>query len=332
MTSFNPLYVVQELSARCYAGCRGCFRGFIHGPLDGDMTEDVFEAAKVGIPSGTMILPQFHGESLLHPQFDYFMKRYADLDLRVSIPVSAAAGEKHLPLLVSEGTPCYVVIVSVDGLQHQTHAFRRGSISLARAERFVRLLLDGRGERKTPSIAVRWVEGGQSEIEFEYYLRKWLFEVGVDFVLRSKMFTYGDEHGSRPILDRGRCHALLEGAPVVLFNGDVLLCERTIDRERFVLGNVLSDSWEKMMDRRDALVGNYPDDEPCTYCSAAYLLTGMKGVMQFRHVESSLDIAPVFVHSDHSQEYYSLKQDWSGINWKLRTETELQRLEYGAGE
>ena len=45
MTAFKPLYVVMELSARCYSSCQGCFRNFVTGPFDGDMSEEVFEKA-----------------------------------------------------------------------------------------------------------------------------------------------------------------------------------------------------------------------------------------------------------------------------------------------
>src|SRR5512146_499176 len=212
----NPLYVVEELSARCHAGCRGCFRTFVTGPRDGDMSREVFEAANHGIPRGTMILPNFHGESLLHPDFEYFIQRYRELGLRVSIPVSGGAGFRHLECLTSENTPVYVLILSIDGFDPRTHAVRRGSITLPRASGFVDRALELRGSRSDPWIAVRWVEGGQSEREFELYLEHWLFEKKVDFVLRSRLFNYGSDLGSSPALGSHTCRSLLEGNPVVL--------------------------------------------------------------------------------------------------------------------
>jgi radical SAM protein with 4Fe4S-binding SPASM domain len=319
MTKFKPLYVVQELSARCYAGCPGCFREFVKGPRDGDMSEEIFEAAVKDLPPGLMVLPTFHGESLLHPRFEYFMRRYRDLNLRVSIPTSGLVGTKYIPTLVGENTPVYVLIVSVDGFQAATHAFRRGRISLTRAEGFLETCLSERGERKTPMIAVRWVEGGQSEIEFESYLRRWLFEKKVDFVLRSRMFNYGSPLCSRPI---GRCRSLIEGNPVVLFNGDVLLCERVVDREKYVLGNVLNETLPNLMKHREEMVGDYPNAEPCKSCSAAYLLAGLRGMLWLRHHLNVEDAQTIYVHSDHSQTYYSLVRNWSGINWSLKTERE----------
>jgi MoaA/NifB/PqqE/SkfB family radical SAM enzyme len=314
---FKPLYVVQELSARCYAGCPGCFRTFVKGPRDGDMTPECFEAGLRGIPAGTMILPQFHGESLLHPEFPKMLTRYRELGLRVSIPVSASAGHRYIPLLVGPDSPVYILIVSIDGFLPETHAVRRGSITLERAEEFARECVRTRERRPSPLIAVRWVDGEQSEIEFERYLKKWLFEEGVDFVLRSRLFNYGSEMNSAPI---GRCLALEEGAPVILFNGDVLLCERTADRERCVLGNVFKESWDDLMSHRETIVKR---ENPCARCSAAYLLTGVRGMIWFRSMDSISEGQTIYIHSDHSQTFYSLKREWKGISWELQKEREL---------
>ena len=313
---FAPLYVVQELSARCYAGCAGCFRNFVSGPRDGDMSREIFDATLAGIPPGTMILPQFHGESLLHPDLEYFLEEYKCAGLRVSMPASCGAGTKYIPALTASESPVYILILSVDGFCEHSQGVRRGKITLAHAEKFVEACLAARGERKSPWIAVRWVENGQSEREFELYLRKWLFDYEVDFVLRSRMFAYGEKTNSPTSLGSHRCRSLIEGNPVVLFNGDVLLCERVPDRERYVLGNVLRDSWPTLMARRAALIGDYPNEEPCKLCSAAYLLTGFKGIMELRHGEGKYS-APIYVHNDHSQTFYSLTREWSGINWSL---------------
>jgi radical SAM protein with 4Fe4S-binding SPASM domain len=161
---------------------------------------------------------------------------------------------------------------------------------------------------------VRWVENGQSEVEFEQFVKYWLFERHVDFVLRSRFFRYGDKLNSPTSISGEMCHSLQEGNPVVLFNGDVLLCERVPDRETYVLGNVLRDDWLTIMSRRTEYIEQYGKREPCRLCSAAYLLTGMKGIMQFRHG----DERQVYVHSDHSQVFFSLDKVFSGINWSLK--------------
>jgi hypothetical protein len=311
----KPLYIVEELSARCYAGCSGCFRTFVKGPLDADMTLDTFEAANRNVPRGTMILPQFHGESLLHSLFPIFLERYKELGLRVSMPVSGSAGAKYIPSLVSEKTPVYILIISVDGFSSYSHNIRRGNIDLKRAEAFVEQCISERASRSKPWIAVRWVEGGQSELEFELYLKKWLFEIGVDFILRSRMFNYGSQFNSPTNLVEKRCRALEEGAPVVLFNGDVLLCERVSDREKFVIGNVNKEDWDTILSRREAMFED--TGSPCTLCSAAYLLSGFMGMVYLRHPDNEKQGVPIYCHSDHSQVFYSLTKDWSGINWNL---------------
>jgi len=314
MEKFKPLYVVQEWSARCYAKCVGCFRSFVDGPFDGDMDNETFENANRNIPEGTMILPQFHGDSMNHKNFAHFMQRMKELKLRVSIPVSGFVGKSLIPLLVEPDTACYVYIVSMDGLCLHSYAMRRGLIPLEQAQEFVHTALELRGDRKTPWIAVRWVDNGQSEIEFEKFVKLWLFNTKVDFVLRSRYFEYGSKFNSPTYVALPqKCHSLLEGNPVVLFNGDVLLCERTPDRSKYVLGNVNKDSWETIMERRKEMTKGYPENEPCKLCSSAYVLTGTKGIVQFRHG----DDRKVYVHSDHSQTFYSLDPHWSGINWDL---------------
>jgi len=315
MNNFKPLYVVEEWSARCYAGCVGCFRGFVQGPFNGDMDRNTFENANRGIPEGTMILPQFHGDSMNHKDFEYFIHRMKDLKLRVSIPVAGFVGKKYIPLLVERDTPCYVYIVSMDGFCEHSYSMRRGKIPLKNAEDFVHEALRLRENRKVPWIAVRWVENSQSEFEFQQFVEHWLYDVGVDFVLRSRYFEYGSKFNSPVSLALPqKCHSLIEGNPVVLFNGDVLLCERTTDRSKYVIGNVDRDDWPMIMSRRDELTAGYPNNDPCKLCSAAYVLAGMKGIMQFRHG----DDRPVYVHSDHSQTFFSLDKHWSGINWSLK--------------
>jgi hypothetical protein len=312
--TFKPLYVVQEWSARCFAGCEGCFRTFVDGPFDGDMTDEIFEAANTGIPPGTMILPQFHGDSMNHKNFEHYIERMKELQLRVSIPVSGFVGKKYIPMLVAEDTPVYVYIVSMDGYCYHSYQTRRGKIPLEQASDFVYEAIEARGTRSKPWIAVRWVEGGQSEIEFEMFVKHWLFDIGVDFVLRSRLFNYGSKYNSPTSVALPQiCRSLTDGNPVVLFNGDVLLCERVNDRSKYVIGNVLHDTWPQIMDRRAELTKGYPNNESCALCSAAYVLSGSKGAMQFRHGDDRI----VYVHSDHSQTYYSLNKDWSGINWSL---------------
>jgi hypothetical protein len=278
------------------------------------MDRYTFEKANEGIPPGTMILPQFHGDSMNSKDFEYFIHRMKDLGLRVSIPVAGFVGKRLIPLLVEEGTPCYVYIVSMDGYCEHSYSMRRGKIPLKQAEEFVYNAMELRGSRKTPWISVRWVDNGQSEYEFQQFVEHWLFEVGVDFILRSRYFEYGSKYNSPVSLAWPQmCRSLVEGNPVVLFNGDVLLCERTPDRSKYILGNVNHDDWPTIMSRRDAMVAGYPENEPCKLCSSAYLLTGMKGIIQFRRG----DDRQVYVHSDHSQTFYSLDKVFAGINWSL---------------
>lgn len=155
--SFQPLYCVQELSARCYNGCPGCFREFVKGPFDGDMSEEVFEAANKGIPPGTMILPAFHGECMLAPNFEKYLRRYKELGLRVSIPTSGVAGLRHIPALVGEDSPVYILILSVDGFCEYSHNLRRGRATLDKVEAFIEQCLKARGTRLSPgSRCVSW--------------------------------------------------------------------------------------------------------------------------------------------------------------------------------
>ena len=317
LMSFQPLYVVMELSARCYAGCPGCFRTFVKGNFDADMSRETFGNALRGIPRGTMVLPQFHGESLYSKDFLYFLDEYKRTGLRVSMPASGATGRQYLRALTDEDSPCYILIMSVDGACSHSQDMRRGNITLDRVESFTNEAIALRGSHNRPWISVRWVEGGQSEVEFEHYLKYWLFTVGVDFVLRSRLFNYGSKLNSPSSLGRTKCRSLIEGNPVVLWNGDVMLCERLADREKYLLGNVNIDSWETLMSRRESVACWGADDSPCQFCSAAYLLTGFRGIMELRHPDDEKEEAPIYVHSDHSQTFYSLTKEWSGINWSL---------------
>jgi hypothetical protein len=43
----------------------------------------------------------------------------------------------------------------------------------------------------------------------------------------------------------------------------------------------------------------------------------MKGVVMLNHPESKEQEVPIYTHWDHSQQYFSLTKNWSGINWAL---------------
>jgi MoaA/NifB/PqqE/SkfB family radical SAM enzyme len=265
---------------------------------EGDMSDEVFEASLTEIDPGTMICAALHGEPMLHPKFPELLSRWKSKGLRVGLPLSGYTS-RFIPEMLSKESPVYSVLVSVDGVCDDTQASHRGNISLAKVEAFVRSCLVHRANGAF--IGVRMVQNGQSELEFELFLRHWLLEVGVDVVLRAKWSDYA--HGS-PALGE-RCHCIRDRVPTITWDGDVLLCERVPDRKLYVLGNVLKEPLSVIMERSR-------ERGCCTNCSLAIVDCGMKGTLGFRH---GPDI-PIYFHSDHYQQFYSLTKSWEGITWK----------------
>ena len=298
-------YVIQELSSRCYAGCQGCFRNAV-STADGDMTEEVFEASLEEIESGTMVCAALLGESMLNPRFPTFLRRWKEKGLRVGVPLSGYT-TRFVPQLLDADSPVYSVLVSVDGFTEETQSAHRGRISLHDAENLVNLCLNVR--RNDAFIGVRMTQNGQSEKEFELFLSHWLFDVGVDVVLRSK-WTDLSRPGSPQLGET--CHVLRDIVPTITWDGDVLLCERVPDRKKYVLGNVLKEKLSTILERRR-------EAECCRRCSLAIVDCGMKGVLTFRHGNQT----PIFVHSDHYQTFYSLKKSWTGITWEEKAFSDL---------
>jgi MoaA/NifB/PqqE/SkfB family radical SAM enzyme len=305
--------MILELSSRCTAGCAGCFRKTMDVDT-GDMPINVFEAALKGVEPDTMVCAAWLGESMLNSDYPYFMKRFKELGLPVSVPASALTTQ-FIPSLVGLDSSVYSVLVSTDGITEHSQRSHRGRITLDMVKTFVQQLKTQRGSSRIPAIGVRMVDNGQSEIEFERFLRYWLFDQKLDMVVRAKHFDLGDSTKNSPQIAE-KCHVLSRDIPVVAWNGDVHLCERVPNREDFICGNVLYDSWETIFKLRDELVKNWPDCTPCEFCSAAVVSTGMQGYMQLRHGPSTT----IYVHSDHYQTFYSLDKNWSGITWRSHDE------------
>ena len=290
-------YIVQEISSRCDAGCQNCFRTLV--PVtEGNMSREVFEASLAEVEPGTMVCGALHGESLLHPDFLFFLNRWKEKGLKVGLPLSGQT-TNYVKEIMAKESPVYSVLVSADGYYEETQAERRGNIPIWKVDRLIGRCLAHR--QKDIFIGVRMIQHGQSEVEFENFLYYLLFIEKIDAVLRANWTDY-TKKGSPRKLD---CRVITEGIPAITWDGDVLLCERVPDRKKYVLGNVLKEPLSKIWERR-----RYMDC--CDNCGLAIVPCGMKGVMQLRHGPD----VPIYVHNDHYQTFYSLKKDWSGITWK----------------
>ena len=295
-------YVIQEITSRCFGNCQGCFRKIIPDFREGDMSDEVFKASLQGIEPGTMVCGALHGEPLLHPEFPYLLQLWKARGLKIGLPLSGFTSH-HVPAMLAKDSPVYSVLVSVDGFCDDTQAAHRGCITLPMVDHFVETCLTFR--ENNAFIGVRMTQSTQSELEFELFLKHWLIEVGVDVICRAKWTDY-TKQGS-PNLGPDRCHVIRDGVPTITWDGDVLLCERVPDRKRYVLGNVLKEPLEKILTR-------VTEHDCCQYCSLAIVDCGMKGVITFRH---GPDI-PIYWHSDHYQQFFSLKQNEEGITWATR--------------
>jgi MoaA/NifB/PqqE/SkfB family radical SAM enzyme len=294
----RPSYLIQEVTSRCRAGCQSCFRTLIPDFPEGDMSDEVFDASLEGIESGTMVCGALHGEPMLHPKFPVLLERWKNRGLRIGLPLSGFT-TRFIPQMLEKDSPVYSVLVSCDGITDATQSSHRGCVSLRMVERFVDDCLYWR--RNDAFIGVRMTQNGQSEQEFELFLKHWLLKVGVDVVCRAKWTDYKVK-GSPSLGER--CHVITQGVPTITWDGDVLLCERVPDRKRYVLGNVLKEPL-------DVILTRVTEHDCCKNCSLRIVDCGMKGVMQFRHGPDT----PIYWHSDAYQQFFSLKKSESGITW-----------------
>jgi MoaA/NifB/PqqE/SkfB family radical SAM enzyme len=303
-------YLILEISSRCTAGCADCFRSDV--PTEqGDMSREVFEAALAYVPPDTMVCAALLGESMLNPDYPHFLKRMKEMRLPVSVPASALTCEM-IPYLVANDSPVYSILVSTDGITEHSQSAHRGKITLDMVKRFISELKTAKDHKLRPLIGVRMVDNGQSEMEFERYLRYWLLTQNLDMVVKARNLRLGMPRYNSPQLAE-KCRVLTKNIPAIMFNGDVLLCERVPNRKDFVIGNVLRDTWATIFARRDKLVENWPYCAPCEFCSAAVIASGFQGIVALRNAP---DI-PIYMHSDHYQTFYSLEKKWSGISWRI---------------
>ena len=69
-----PKRVTIELTNRCNRLCKGCPRNKMEYP-QGDMKWELFKSIVTQLPSSTVIVPFFRGESLLYPRFEDAMQQ-----------------------------------------------------------------------------------------------------------------------------------------------------------------------------------------------------------------------------------------------------------------
>lgn len=227
------------------------------------------------------------GESLLHPEFDRFIKYAAQKNICTGLSVN--------PVMLKEDTAerlldsgLNVLYVSLDGHDDESFMKIRGMKNEYNSSK-ERLLsfLELKNKRKAPvKVILSMINFAVNRESIEACGKYWESVPGVDMFL-SKSFTSWDgsdaavnalaEKTGTPLFDKSRVRCTMPwDSMTITWNGDVVPCCFDYDA-KYVLGNVsvstLAEIWdgENMQKLRKEFINNNVKNSLCVNCERLYM-------------------------------------------------------------
>lgn len=231
-----PRRVTVELTNHCNLNCTMCPRRFMTGPR-GFMAGSLFTRIidEIAVHPGTVLVPFFRGEALLHPDFltmiSYAKPRVGSVQLATNAtlmdPVIADA-------LVALGVD--FVSFSIDSVDPDIYGSVRRNADLGDVLRNIEYLCTMKQERnaKKPQIQVSVVETDDTAEGVEEFIRFWSGKVDRVRVYREHsrdghFGSLGGERDEGPSKSRQPCLKPFNDL-VVYWNGEVALCNHHWNR------------------------------------------------------------------------------------------------------
>lgn len=283
-----------ELTNHCVMRCVMCPRtrsmtrktGYMDFEIFARVIDELAEARGSADSEAPVWLHHF-GESLLHPEFDRFI-RYAALK-------NICTGLSVNPVMLNEdtaerllGSGLRVLYVSLDGHDDDSFMKIRGmkNAYAKSKERFQSFLEKKNAEKNPLKIILSMIDFSFNRESIEAAGKYWQTLPGVDMFL-SKSFTSWDgsdeavnalvENENRPPFDRTRVRCTIPWESMtVTWNGDVVPCCFDYNA-KYVLGNIaqsrLSGIWngEMMLNLRREFSENAVCNSLCVNCERLYM-------------------------------------------------------------
>jgi len=238
-----PRRVTVELTNHCNLNCTMCPRRYMTMP-GGFMSVSLFTRIidEMAAHPGTVLVPFFRGESLLHPEFTamiaYAKPRVGSVQLATNATLmNRAIAEALIDLEVD------FVSFSIDSADPEIYGRVRRNADLGDVLRNIEYLCTMKQERnaKKPQIQVSVVETDDTAEGVEAFIRFWSGKVDRVRVYREHsrdghFGALGGEREERPSKSRKPCLKPFNDL-VVYWNGEVALCNHDWNRTA-PLGNV----------------------------------------------------------------------------------------------
>jgi hypothetical protein len=277
----KPKWAYLELTNKCNLRCKMCSYQATHGKT-GYMSKQHFESyvnqlSEIGLD---VLYLHFGGESLLHPQFEDFLKYAIQKRDKGKI---GKVGWVDNGMLFNQAIADLVVslkvdfiIFSLDGLGQVNDGIRIGS-DYSVIEKNIKYLLNNRGAAKKPEVSLNVVDYGKTEEQKSAFYREWTPFVD-EIVLLPFMLpdnTWADKNtlseNLKTIPPPAFCHFPMEFIGIS-WDGKVNgCCQDYIFKMN--LGDATKENiqriWvgKKFQDlRKAALNHSFPKDLPCYKC------------------------------------------------------------------
>ena len=281
------------------------------------MDFDFFTSVIDRIDFDCTVVPWLNGEPLMHPRYYEMIKYITDRDIPCYITTNGTIWNEDLfgHILQREGTSCYQIIFSLDGLWDE----KSRSIEKARPgtdrevvreniQNFLNLKIYNHSPIDT---CVKICRRGQDYEEIEDYVIYWLQQPGIDFVCVGGALVDDDVDDMRVY----PCQYSDNNFMVIKSDQRVAFCayndEMTnnpdyavgvLDKTTPLLDFYNNEKYTKF--REDQRNGIF--HEPCKSCGFAYTGHGIVGVVHFRR--EGVDFGPVYYHQDYYNQFFSLKK------------------------
>ena len=308
-----PKQFIVEAINKCNLKCKYCpsieNNSFPVGQMSVDFFKSIINRIAEEAPESTVI-PWGNGEPFMHPDYADLMAYLNKKKLRYYVTTNLTIWrEDVLTELLREGSSCYQLIISMDGL------FGTDNIAKARPGtdedllhcNILKLIDLKKSLSSKTGLAFKICRRGQDYGEIEKYIQYWL-EKDIDFIIVGDALIGENELPMRT----EPCQYFDNNFMVIRWTGDVALCAYCDKAVNDLVGSygkvemtgslleIYNGFW---IEARRSLQhkGTFPS--PCETCPIAYTGVGFRGKVSFR---DNPDVE-YFYQKDYYNQFFSKK-------------------------
>jgi MoaA/NifB/PqqE/SkfB family radical SAM enzyme len=313
MELIRPKQIDIEVTSVCNLKCKLC-PSLCNDGKSGHMPLAFFKSIVDRIDWPCTVVAWLNGEPFLNPWYLEMVQYLNEKKQRFYTTTNLTIWrEDVLREILQEGSHAYQLIVSMDGL------FGSGNIAKARLgtdesvlyANIQRLLALKEELHSSVELAFKICRRGQDWGEIERYIKYWLGNNGVDFVVVGDALSGENDECMRT----EKCQYSDNNFMVVRWDGTLVTCaynDKVVNDHMLSYGrlgmddNLIETYNNKTITkfRNDQAVGNYP--KPCDTCTFAYTGKGFGGPIEFRDEPGNL----YWFHRDYYNQFFSKKRNW----------------------